>query len=46
LRYNGRVYIPDSESAVCQEIIKIHYNDPQGDHYAVKRTLEAVKRKY
>ena len=45
LRYERRVYVP-KDPAIIAEIMRINHDDPQGGHFAYKRTLEAIKRKY
>jgi hypothetical protein len=45
LRFDDRVYIP-SVTELKEEILRTHHNDPQGGHYRVKRTLDAVRRRF
>ena len=45
LRFSDRVYVP-KETAILHEIMKTHHDDPQGGHYAGKRTLDAIRRKF
>lgn len=45
LRTNGKVYIPE-EPALKAEIMHVHHDDPVAGHYALKRTMEAIKSKF
>jgi hypothetical protein len=45
LRFEGAVYVPPDQ-ALKQEILKTNHDDTQGGHFGVKRTHDAVARKY
>jgi hypothetical protein len=43
LRYYSRIIIPDN-SALCQEVMKLHYNDPLVGYYSIEKSLELLRR--
>jgi hypothetical protein len=45
LRRGEAVYVPP-DIAVREEILRVQHDDPQGGHFGVERTLEAIRRKY
>lgn len=45
IRFNKCAYVPNSQ-AIISEIMRINHDNPQGGHFRLQRTLEAVSRKY
>ncbi|EGE08388.1 hypothetical protein TEQG_08800 [Trichophyton equinum CBS 127.97] len=45
IRKDQKAYIPRSP-ALIGEILRINHDDPQGGHFGVKKTIEAIKSKY
>ena len=44
-RYELRVIIPE-DPVLCEEVIKLYYNNPLAGHYGIEKILEFLKRSW
>jgi hypothetical protein len=46
LRHRGRLWVPEAEQGIKNEILQAYHDDPSAGHFGVNKTQELIARKF